>query len=160
MDTSSFIFGRSMCEYKSITSGVLTLRMQLSENQWCCSQLIFATILTYRSLSCDEQLCYLLLLTFITYTNNGDIILSWFAFAHTVCEFCRNHMAQYFTFGYRNNLSYTYLLWVGVPTPQCQCSIHRTECNFLGTRSSQCSQYHPKDISPITAPALSVMSPR
>lgn len=71
MDTSSFVLGRSMCEYKSITSGVLTLEMQLSEKQWDCSQII-AIILTSCSLSFDEKLCYQLLLTFITYTNNGE----------------------------------------------------------------------------------------
>lgn len=77
MDTSSFIFSRSMCEYKSLTSGLLTLKMQLTKNQWVSSQLKplqFATILTCRRLSWVEQLCYLLLLTFI-YTNNGEYIM-------------------------------------------------------------------------------------
>lgn len=77
MDTSSLIFSRCMCEYKSITSGVLPFKVLLSESQWCSyhlNQMSHLICLHINMLQQHEKLFYLLQLAFITFTNNGEYI--------------------------------------------------------------------------------------
>lgn len=65
-----------MCEYESFISGVLVLQVQLTQK--------LASEICYDINNAIACLLYLLLLTFITSTNNGKyIILFWFAFACT-----------------------------------------------------------------------------